>query len=105
MELSVWVKWWRRVGEGELRALVMSDWDPIGVSDSPEAADEYDAYLGRIARRLRDGVTSEELAAFLSSLSEEHIGVEPAADGGDLATARHMREWYDASTARFAGTS
>ena len=38
MELSVWVEWWKRVGERELRALVMSDWDPIGVSDFPEAA-------------------------------------------------------------------
>ncbi len=26
----------------------MSEWDPIGVKDLPEAADEYDGYLGDV---------------------------------------------------------
>jgi len=32
-----------------IRAALMQHWDPIGVADIPEAADEYDSYLGREA--------------------------------------------------------
>jgi hypothetical protein len=28
--------------ETKIRPVLMEDWDPIGVSDVPEAADEYD---------------------------------------------------------------
>jgi hypothetical protein len=36
----------------------MDEWDPIHVRGVPEAADEYDAYLGQIASRLREGACS-----------------------------------------------
>ena len=97
MDLAVWRRWWRTAGERELRVIAMERWNPIGVPDLP--ADEYDAYLGRIAVRLRDGVSTEELAAFLSDLSE-YIGVESAPDA-DEAAASAMRAWYDSSTTRF----
>jgi len=44
--------WWKRKGQRELRALLMEEWDPIGVSGVAEAADEYDSYLLQLARRL-----------------------------------------------------
>ena len=31
-----------------IRAVLMAEWDPIGVSDIPEAADEYDSYIGGV---------------------------------------------------------
>ena len=102
MDLSDWKLWWRRVGEDELRAVAMEKWDPIGVSDVPEAADEYDAHLGQIAARLREGVSSEDLAASLTRLTA-YMGLAPRPDA-DLAVARAMREWYDASTSRFANS-
>jgi hypothetical protein len=100
MELSVWRKWWHRVGERELRSVSMEAWDPIGVSDVPEAADEYDRYIGQIAKRLREGASAEELAAFLGDLAEG-MGLDPTKDA-NLAAACRMREWYDSSTSRFA---
>ena len=70
----------------------------IGVSGVPEAADEYDAYLGRIARRLREGVSVESLASLLTQIAADEMGLDPR-PGADLAAASAMREWYDASTA------
>jgi hypothetical protein len=100
MDLSAWKEWWHRTGEDELRAVVMEKWDPIGVSGFPEAADEYDAYLGQIARRLREGVSAEVLGSFLTDLTA-HFGLDPRPDA-DLAVAQAMREWYEVSTARFS---
>jgi hypothetical protein len=77
----------------------MEKWDPIGVADFPEAADEYDAYLGRIAKRQRDGLSTEELGQFLTSLTA-YMGLESRPDA-DLTAAREMQAWYVASTARF----
>ena len=34
-----WLGWWRRTGERELRCIVMTAWDPIGVRDVAEAWD------------------------------------------------------------------
>jgi hypothetical protein len=46
--------WWKRVGGRELRELLMRSWDPIGVSGWPDAADEYDSYMGDVATMLRE---------------------------------------------------
>lgn len=32
----------------QIREILMRDWDPIGVHGIPEAADEYDMYIGGI---------------------------------------------------------
>jgi len=99
MELSAWRMWWHRIGERELREVAMENWDPIGVAGFPEAADEYDAYLGQIVKRLRDALSTQELGQFLTSLTA-YMGLEPRPDA-DLTAAREMQAWYVASTARF----
>jgi hypothetical protein len=81
----------------------MGVWDPIGVSDEPQAADEYDAYLGQIAKRLREGAKAEEFARFLSGLADG-MGLQQA-EYDDLMAARRMRGWYDVSTSHFARPS
>ena len=75
MELSAWRMWWKRNGERELRRPVMEQWDPIGVSDCPEAVNEYDSYLGQIARRLREGASPEELASDLAVVRQQEMGL------------------------------
>jgi len=100
MDVAAWRTWWKRVGENELRAVVMESWDPIGVSFAPEAHDEYDAYLGRIAVRLRDGISDAELARFLTDLATGFgLGPRPEADH---EAARAIRRWYDGSTSRYS---
>ena len=68
MELADWHMWWKRSGARELRQLLIEEWDPIHVRGVPEAADEYDTYLGQIASLLREGATVEDVAAFLNDV-------------------------------------
>jgi hypothetical protein len=53
----------------------MEEWDPIGVRDAPEAADEFDSYLGPIGARLREGKDAAEIAAYLTDVEEERMGL------------------------------
>jgi hypothetical protein len=61
VELTDWHMWWKRRGGGGVRRLLMEDWDPIGVEGIPEAADEYDSYVGVVGQMLRDGATPDEV--------------------------------------------
>ena len=47
----------------------MEEWDPIGVSDTPEAADEYDGYIGGIYELLERGA-SEAKSTLISVQSK-----------------------------------
>lgn len=100
MELSAWHMWWKRSGFRELQQLVMAEWDPIGVAGWPEAADEYDSYLGEIARLLREGRSPAEIAAHLAAF-RENMGLDPD-EAADLHASQRIAEWYPASTARFS---
>lgn len=57
-----WLRWWRGGGERELRCILMTAWDPIGVSDAVEAWDEYDGYVPGVGHRLRDTTDADEAA-------------------------------------------
>jgi hypothetical protein len=51
-----------------IRRVLMEEWDPIGVSDIPEAADEYDGYIGGVYELLDDGASEQEIAAHLRGI-------------------------------------
>ncbi|MEA2428488.1 MAG: hypothetical protein QOF37_2116 [Thermoleophilaceae bacterium] len=88
-------RWWTERGKSELRDLLYREWDPIGLKDIAEGSeDEYEAYGGQIARRLRAGATEEDIATLLEGFREE-MGLEPAEP--PLETARRIREWFRAS--------
>lgn len=53
-------KVWIRESQRQLRGLLM-EWDPIGVSGIPEAADEYDCIVSPLLHRLHDGVSDAEI--------------------------------------------
>ncbi len=98
METADYERWWRERGSEELRALLYEEWDPIGVKDLAEdSADEYEAYAGQLARRLRAGASDEEVAALLASFRVD-MGLEPGEL--QLGTARRINEWYRASRSR-----
>lgn len=93
MEPREWQRWFRIRGERELRDLVMREWDPIGVADFPEAADEYDGYLGRIAERLRRQSSVHEITVMLGSFRTADMGLwsNPEAD---RRVAERLIVWY-----------
>ena len=50
-------------------------WDPIGVSNVPEARDEYYSYLPRVCSLLTSGDGAREIADFLTHVSTERMGL------------------------------
>src|SRR5687767_9956744 len=99
VELSDWRRWWKEQGEDGLRAVLMAAWDPIGVKDDPLARDEYDAYVRPLARKLREGASEEDVAAFLDA-AEARMGYGASPRNVDAADA--IIRWYADSTRNFA---
>jgi hypothetical protein len=93
MELSDWHLWYKRSGGRQLRTLLMDEWDPIGVRGVPEAFDEYDGYVSRIADSLRRGAGVDEIAAMLSKYRTDwmSLGSEPQTDA---SAAKSIVDWY-----------
>jgi hypothetical protein len=72
---------WDEIHE-KIRPVLMEEWDPIGVHDVPEAADEYDGYIGGIYSLLRDGASDERIAQHLSEIETKTMGLSPVERGG-----------------------
>ncbi len=70
--------------ETKVRAVLLYDWDPIGIKDIPEAHDEYDMYAPAICKMLRAGQSSVELCTHLRWIELERIGL----DGDEQHTSR-----------------
>ena len=51
-------------------------WDPIGVSDAPNARDEYWSYLPKVFQMLIDQSLEEEVANYLIKIETERMGLE-----------------------------
>jgi hypothetical protein len=80
----------------------MSKWDPIGVSDVPEAADEYDMYIGDIFGLLKQHATAVEITRYLvwvetDRMSLSNLKGEPllSAEVRSLAVSELQRLWED----------
>ena len=56
-------------------------WDPIGVSNVPEARDEYDSYVPQVFSLLTRPAASEDIVEFLVKTETEAMGLS----GSDLA--------------------
>ena len=66
--------------------LLYREWDPIGVSDAPEAEDEYRSYLPEFWRLVRSDATNGEIASLLER-AETHISLQTSlAHREDIAT-------------------
>ena len=62
-------------------------------------ADEYDTYMLPLARKLREGASADEVAAFLDA-AEVQIGYGEIPR--NAATAGEILRWYADSTRNFA---
>jgi hypothetical protein len=98
MELSEWHRWWKDRGSRGVRRLLMHEWDPIGVRNWPEAADEYDSYVGVVGRMLHDAGTAAEIERYLTNIREEHMGFGPSPEGQrrDHDVSTRLVDWYAA---------
>jgi hypothetical protein len=93
MELKDWHRWWKTRGASELRMLLMTYWDPIGVNGIAEASDEYDTYLGPLAKKLREGADARGICEYLSEAQTERMGLSTTPDR--LAdVGERVASWY-----------
>lgn len=76
-------------------------WDPIGVALFPEARDEYHSYLPGVFGMVRDGATPQLIAARLTSLTTEQMGLAAKPDH-DLSVAHLLITWSKVIRARYA---
>jgi len=76
----------------------MDEWDPIGVAGIPEAADEYDSYMGVVGRKLREGATADQIAAYLTDISEEYMGLGPSAAAASMTKPLPVSSWPGTAT-------
>ena len=86
-------RWWKSEGARQLREILLSDWDPIGINGVPEAVSEYDGYLGPIANRLREGANAEAMAGYLAEIQSDRMGL-PTSSGELLGVANDIVDWY-----------
>jgi hypothetical protein len=64
----------------EIRAILLKDWDPLGIGDNPNLADEYDHYIPAILRLFDTHGTVEELERYLADIEEKwELTPDPAA--------------------------
>jgi hypothetical protein len=87
-----------RQSQRQVRALLIQ-WDPIGVADVPEAADEYDCMISPVMHKLCDGVTPDDLARWISKERTEHFGLGPD-PSGDKELAAKLTSWWTERTAQ-----
>ena len=85
--------WWKRRGAAGIRAILRSDWDPVFANGVPEAADEYDGYIGPIGRMLREGRAAFEVAAYLTHITTDRMELEGWAEQNE-GVAEQLVRWY-----------
>jgi len=56
-----------------IRSVLMAEWDPIGVSDIPEAADEYDSYIGGVYELLERGASEASICDYLRNIEVDRM--------------------------------
>jgi len=69
-------------------------WDPICVSDVPEARDEYRSYNSIIVEAVRNNKSANEIAEILNKIVVEKIGLK-ANMGKSLEVANVVLNWKD----------
>lgn len=58
----------------QIGAVLLRDWDPIGVADEPSCSDEYDGYVGPVYRLLVTGASARAIAEHLAKIEATAMG-------------------------------
>src|SRR5262245_7382612 len=75
-----------------IRNILLTDWDPLGIGDNPNLANEYDDYILGILNLVDAHCTVNELERYLLAI-EEKWELDP-----DLAASRAAGKIFDALT-------
>jgi hypothetical protein len=77
------------VMQTRIREILLRQWDPIGVTDLPQAQDEYDSYVGEIANAIRARRPVSAVADQLLSIETARMGL-PSDRGRALRVANAL---------------
>ena len=85
-----------RESQKQLRKIFM-EWDLLGVSGAPEAADEYDCMLSPLMHMLHDGASEAKVETWLIEEVQRHFGSrsEPQRES---RLAHQIVEWWRVRT-------
>ena len=67
-------------------------WDPIGVSDVPQARDEYQSYAPQVVKLLQEKQSVETIANYLGMVVTERMGLSMCKEH-DLVVAQLLLDW------------
>ena len=67
--------------------ILWKDWDPIGISGSTEARDEYYSYLPVVFRMAMEDTAQQKLADYLFSIEKQRMGLD-----GNMRGCLHVAE-------------
>ena len=71
-------------------------WDPIGVSEIPEARDEYTSYAGVVFSMLKRGASENEVSKYLTNIRAVHMGMgRPEESFREDEVAEIVTNWKD----------
>ena len=76
----------------DIRHVLMSVWDPIGIKDERNAQDEYDGYLGGVYQLLVSGASDEQIADHLWRIVTERMGLSAARKTDMADTVKALRD-------------
>ena len=71
-----------------VRAILLNDWDPIGIAGIREAADEYDRYVGPVAQMIVAGTSASDLSNYLIGVEVEAMGLNGNHDRARAVAAK-----------------
>jgi hypothetical protein len=58
-----------------VRSILLTDWDPIGIQDVPQASDEYDQYVNALAKMVIARTPAPELSKRLLEIETQAMGL------------------------------
>ena len=59
----------------QISAILLNEWDPIGIKNIPEAKDEYDSYIPSIYNLVISQKSEEEIFHYLWWIETEYMGL------------------------------
>jgi hypothetical protein len=81
----------RRI-RSEIRRVLLTVWDPIGVKDAPNAQDEYDSYVFPVFELVTQAKSDEAIVKYLLEIVNDSMGLGSAKESDMLPTLRALRE-------------
>jgi hypothetical protein len=77
----------------EIRRVLLTVWDPIGIRDESNAQDEYDGYLGGVFDLLTKGASDDHISEHLLQIVKDPMGLPAKKEDmqGTVSALRQIR--------------